>query len=280
LTPEEHAAPRLLEDKVALVTGAGRGWGQGIAQAFARHGARVVATSRTQSELDRTAGLIREEGGHVLVVPADLAQVEDVRRLTERVLETYGRLDVLVNNAGRLPRLPLAEMSVEEWDLTLAVNLRAAFLTCKFFLDTLLAQERASIINVSSNAGVYATANMTAYCASKFGIEGFSRALAQELQPHNIAVNTITPAGLRHGVRIKPTSVTQAMFDAMSPEEQAQYTDPIFFTEAFVFLALQDGDGVTGQRVLAYPLSEHIRQAGWDVGHIEPFIHPQTAAPL
>ena len=110
----------------------------------------------------------------------------------------------------------------------------------------------------------------TDYCATKFGLEGFTKSLAMELEGRGISVNTLSPGGLKGRVRIKPTSVTQEQFDALSPEEQAKWDDPIVLTEAFVYLALSRNRGVTGQRIYAYDLSEEVRQNGWEIDY-----HPQ-----
>jgi NAD(P)-dependent dehydrogenase (short-subunit alcohol dehydrogenase family) len=258
----------LLKEKVALVTGAGRGLGQSVALAYAWQGAQVIAVSRTQSELDRTAAMVEAEGGQVLTLSLDLSQEDQVRQMADWVLSKFGRLDVLVNNAGRLPLKSFEEMTMDDWDRTLAVNLRAPVLACKLFLQTMKEQGRGSIINVSSTAGVKGFELETDYCASKFGLEGFSRSLALEVKKYNIAVNTITPGGRTGGVRIKPTSMTQADFDTLSEEERAKWHDSIVLTEAFVFLALQDGSGVTGERVYAYDLSEQIRREGWNIEYV------------
>ncbi|NLE76296.1 MAG: SDR family oxidoreductase [Chloroflexi bacterium] len=259
----------LLKNKVALVTGAGRGWGQGIALAYARQGARVMAVSRTQEELERTQALGRAEGLEVDIQAVDLRDDAALRALVDGTLQRYGRMDVLVNNAGRLPRKPLAEMTVGDWDRTLNLNLRAVVMTCMLYLPTMIAQGRGSIINVSSNSGINAAPTMTDYCASKFALEGFTKSLAMEMkeQGHNIAVNTITPGGKRGRVYIKPTSMTQAQFDALPPDEQARWADPVVITEALVWLALQDGNGLTGKRVYAWDLSDLIRHEGWDVAY-------------
>jgi len=255
----------LLQDRVALVTGAGRGWGRAICLAFARQGAQVTAAARTQSELDLTAGLVRAEGGRIETLCVDVAREAELQRIAGALLARYGRLDVLVNNAAQLPLTPFEEMPMEVFDRVLAVNLRAPILLCKLFLETMKNQGQGSLINVSSNAGVRGFELESAYCTSKFGIEGFSRALALEVKKHNIAVNTITPGGASAGVRIKPTSLTQGEYDRLGETEQNQWVDSIVMTEAFVFLARQDGSGVTGERVLAYELSEQIRRQGWDI---------------
>jgi NAD(P)-dependent dehydrogenase (short-subunit alcohol dehydrogenase family) len=261
----------LLKDRVALITGAGRGLGQAVAVAYTRQGARVIATARSADELARTADQMRAVQSRALggedeliqTIVVDVADEAAMSAMASAVLDRYGRLDVLVNNAGQLIVKSFDEMSLAEWDNIIRVNLRGAVLGCKLFLGAMTAQGGGSIINVSSNAGVMGFPLESAYCASKFALEGFSRALALELQPNNIAVNTITPGKLPGGMTIKPTSLTQAEFDALSPAEQARWADPAILTEAFIFLALQRGHGATGQRVPAFELSEQIRREGW-----------------
>jgi NAD(P)-dependent dehydrogenase (short-subunit alcohol dehydrogenase family) len=257
----------LLQDKVTLITGAGRGLGQAVAVAYARQGAQVIVTGRTASELESTASLIHAAGGRVLILRVDVSDDAAMAAMADEVWRRCGRLDVLVNNAGQLLLKAFEEMTLAEWDNILRVNLRGTVLSCKLFLDTMKMQGGGSIINVSSNAGVTGFALESAYCASKFGIEGFSRALAMEVRPYNIAVNTITPGKLPGGATIKPTSLTQAQFDALSPAEQARWADPVLLTEAFVFLAMQRGDGITNERVPAYELSEQIRREGWSTAY-------------
>jgi NAD(P)-dependent dehydrogenase (short-subunit alcohol dehydrogenase family) len=259
---EDHG---LLQDRVALVTGAGRGWGRAICQAFARQGAQVVAAARTESELNLTANLVRAEGGRIETACVEVAREAELQQVASDILSNYGRLDVLVNNAAQLPLASFETMTMDAFDQVLAVNLRAPIFLCKLFLEPMKKQGHGSLINVSSNAGVRGFELESAYCTSKFGIEGFSRALALEVKRHNIAVNTITPGGASAGVRIKPTSLTQREYDRLSETERNQWVDSIVMTEAFVFLALQAGNGVTGERVLAYELSEQIRRHGWQI---------------
>jgi short-subunit dehydrogenase len=121
------------------------------------------------------------------------------------------------------------------------------------------------IINVSSNAGIWPFEKETVYAATKFAIEGFSKSLAIELKGYGIPVNTITPGGTDKGIRIKPTNMLESEFEELDPAERQKYTDSIKYTEAFLYLAMQDGAHITGERVLAYELSESIRQNGWDV---------------
>ena len=243
----------------------GRGWGRAICLAIARQGAQVIATARTQTELDGTAALIESEGGIVETMRVDHALDVDLLEMFNRVLEKYGRLDVLVNNAAQLQLKNFDDMQMEEFDRVLTVNLRSPIFLCKLFLKEMKKQGAGSIINVSSNAGVWGFEQESAYCTSKFGIEGFSRALALEERKNNIAVNTITPGGMTAGVRIKPTNLTQEDYNKLSEAEKNKWVDSIVMTEAFIFLAIQDGSGFTGERVLAYELSEQIRREGWNI---------------
>lgn len=256
---------RRLQDKVTLITGGGRGLGASIARAYVREGAKVMITARTQSELDQTSAKIEAEGGDVLTMSMDLADGEQVWEMVGKCQKDLGGIDVLVNNAARLPRVSFEQMTMEDWDKTIAVNLRAPVLACKLVLGTMKNRGGGSIINVSSKAGVRASRLETDYCASKFAIEGFSRALALEVQPYNIAVNTITPGGETSDFRIKPTSMTQGAFDALSARQRDKWEDSMKLTIAFIYLALQTGQGVTGERICAYELSERIRRDGYGI---------------
>ncbi|NLE76298.1 MAG: SDR family NAD(P)-dependent oxidoreductase [Chloroflexi bacterium] len=251
-----------LTGRVALVTGAGRGLGQSVARSLAAAGAQVVAVALEADELARTAELIQGAGGQVATRVVNLAHEDEVRALAAWTLERFGRLDVLVNNAARLPLKWFREMTMADFDLTMTVNLRAAVLLCHLFLPAMIAQGRGSIINVSSRSGVMGFLQETDFTPTKFGIEGFTKALALELQEqgHNVAINTITPGSQTVKVRIKPTGMTQGEFDALPPAEQARWHDSMLLGPAFVYLALQDGRGLTGARVHAWDLAEQVRR--------------------
>jgi 3-oxoacyl-[acyl-carrier protein] reductase len=255
----------LLKGKVALITGAGRGWGQSIALAYARQGAQVLVASRTSSEVDRTVEMIRAEGGAAAGMILDVSDEKSCHQAVEQIFNEYDRLDVLVNNAAQLPIKPFEAFSIQEFEQVLQVNLHGPLMLIRMCLEKMKEQGGGSIINVSSNAGVRPFENESIYCASKYALEGFTKSLALEIKKHNIAVNTITPGGLLAGVRIKPTSLTQASYDLLPEEEKRKWVDSIVMTEAFIFLALQRGDGVTGERILAFELSERIRAEGWNI---------------
>lgn len=248
-----------LEGKIVLVTGAGRGLGHGVSRGLAGHGATVLAVSRTVSELDELVDQVRAKGGEIERFSVDLGQPQAVADLARQVLDRYGRIDALINNAAILRNVPFLDMSAEQFDETIEVNLMAPVRLIRAFLPTMLEQGHGAIINVSSRAGVQPFEKETDYCAAKYGMEGFSYSLAMELQPRNISVNVVSP-----GYSIKPTSITAAEFETWPEERKAKYLDPIDMADGFAFLALQGGDGVTGQRFNAYELSERVRTEGWD----------------
>lgn len=258
----ETASPvdiRRLEGKTVVVTGAGRGFGEGIARRMAQLGAQVIATALEADELDRVAETIGVEGGAVSTYAVDLSNPAQLDDFAATVLDRFGRVDALVNNAALLRMKSFTAMSASEFDDTIAVNLLAPVRLTRAFLPAMLRHGRGAVVNVSSAAGIRPFVDETDYCAAKYGLEGFSLSLAMELQPSNISVNLISP-----GYRIKPTSVTAAEFAAWPEERRAQFRDPIDMADAFVFLSLQDGTGITGQRFNAWELTERVHRDGWD----------------
>jgi NAD(P)-dependent dehydrogenase (short-subunit alcohol dehydrogenase family) len=232
--------------KVALVTGAGAGLGRAVALALAEAGAEVVAVSLDPQEL---CALESEAGGRgldVMTIAADVGSESDTERVAERVLERKGRVDVLVNNAGVIDVKPLTDTTVADWDRVLSTNLRAVFLYAASFVPGMKERRRGVILNVSSRAGVRGRPNEVVYTASKFGVEGFSRALAAELAPWGITVATVEPGVL---IRTKMSETTY------SAREQRRWRDPAEIAPAFVRLA-DDGFSFSGKRVNAWNLSK------------------------
>lgn len=258
---------RRLEGKVALVTGSGRGFGRPVAIAYALEGAKVVSVARTGSELAITEEMIASKGGEVLTIQADLSDTGEILRLRDRVIDEYGRMDVIFNNAATSPWKTVGETTVEDWDRTLAVNLRAPFFLTKAFLDAMKGQGAGSVINVTSGAAVRGFVAEVAYCPSKYGLEGLTQCLALELKPHNIAVNTLGVSA-PPGRGLKPTELTQEEADRMPAEVRERYADDESMVEAFreawTFMALQDGGGVTGQRVSTRRLADELERDGWN----------------
>jgi NAD(P)-dependent dehydrogenase (short-subunit alcohol dehydrogenase family) len=250
-----------------LVTGSGRGFGRSMAIAYGGEGASVISVARTISELEGTEDAIRSKGGEVMTIPANLASAEEILRLRDRVLGAYGRLDVLVNNAATSPWKTVEEMTVEDWDRTMAVNLRSPFLLSKAFLEAMRTQGGGSIINVSSKSAEMGFVAEAAYCPSKYGLEGLTQCLALEMKPHNVAVNSLNVSA-PEGRRLKPTELTLVEAEKMPREIRESYADDESmvdaFADAWVFLALQDGGGVTGQRFVTKALAEELERDGWE----------------
>jgi 3-oxoacyl-[acyl-carrier protein] reductase len=183
-----------LDDRIALVTGASRGIGAAIALAFAREGATVAVNyHRREAQARDVTAKIEGQGGRARAVRADVSDAAQVRAMVDDVLAAYGRIDVLVNNAGILNAGPVAEMSDDVWDTMIATNLRSVFLCARAVLPGMLARGRGKIINMSSQLGQKGMANHAHYAAAKAGIIGFTRALAREVGPRGIHVNAIAP---------------------------------------------------------------------------------------
>jgi NAD(P)-dependent dehydrogenase (short-subunit alcohol dehydrogenase family) len=224
-------------DKVALVTGGGRGIGKAVALAYARKGMRVLICARTGHEIEQTVAEISGFGGAGFAVVCDVSQEEPVENLVHTVEKDFGRLDVLVNNAGVMTRpVSLEKLEVKKWDYTLSVNLRGTFLVTRRILPIMMRQGSGSIINVSSTIGRGAYANFSAYAASKWGIEGLTQTLATEVASQGIRVNSVDPGYVA-------TKLTG--FRGSRPES---------VTDVFLYLAADESCGVTGKSLNA---------AGW-----------------
>jgi NAD(P)-dependent dehydrogenase (short-subunit alcohol dehydrogenase family) len=185
-----------LKDKSALVTGASSGLGRATAISLARAGADVALVARSAEELESAKEEVAKTGCRALTLPTDLAREEETSATVERTVEEFGRIDVLVNAAGTDVPGTVEELSVEGWDRTLAVNLRAPFLLSKAAFPRMREAGGGLIVNVSSAAGKKGWANASAYCASKFGLRGFTQALADEGKEHRIRAIVLYPGAM------------------------------------------------------------------------------------
>lgn len=184
-----------LKDKVAIVTGAGKGIGRGIAERFASEGVQVVIAETDAQSGRLTEAAIRQAGGEAVFVQVDVSSEDNVRYMVDTALHAYGRVDVLCNNAGILSQneAPAHELTNEVWDRTMAVNLKGYWLCAKYVLPGMLKQGSGSIIMVASPTGMFGFTRLTAYSASKGGVIGLMRAMAADYSANQIRVNAIVP---------------------------------------------------------------------------------------
>ncbi len=229
-----------IRDRVAIITGAGRGVGKATARRFAREGARVALFSRTPGPLDETATDIAHEGGQVLSMAGDVSREEDVRALFQRAMDAYGRVDILVNCAGIVLVRPFVDMDAETWDRVIAVNLRGTFLCCRQAFRVMMAQQSGVIINLSSLSGVRGVEKfpgLSAYNVSKAGVAGLTEILAVEGKPFHIRVCAVSPG-----------AVDTEMLRQAAPHLKAGMT-PDDLAEILLFLADDSGRMLSGSNI-------------------------------
>lgn len=230
-----------LTGKVAIVTGSSSGIGKAIALRYGAEGARVVVTARRLALCEQTVAQIVAQGGEAWAIQTDVADEQQVERLISQTVQRYGRLDVLVNNAGIIAGgRRLAETSTKDFDAVMNVNLRGTFFCCRAGFTQMKQQGGGTIINMSSVAGVQAWAGTGIYSASKHGIMALTKTLADEGRARNIKVTAICPGG-----------VADELVDA-SPEEilRSEKIDPFDIAEAAVYLATLGRHTVVHQIVI------------------------------
>ena len=229
-----------LQDKVVIVTGSSSGIGKAIALRFGEEGAKVVLAARRKHLCEQTVTRIQDQGGEALAIQADIADESQVNMLFERTVLHYGRVDILINNAGIFGGKRLVETTTQAFDEVIATNLRGTFLCCRAGFQQMKQQMGGLIINMSSVAGVQAWAGTGTYSASKHGIMALTKSLADEGRAFNIKVSAICPAG-----------VADELVDA-SPEEilRSEKIDPYDIAETAIYLARLGPHAVVHQIVV------------------------------
>ena len=189
-----------LEKQVAVVTGGARGIGEAVARSLAEMGATVALIARDEAQLDRVQARIEKDGGKAEAIVCDLTDVQAVQAAGERIRQEHGRCDILVNNAGTgAPGKPLVELSPEEWDKVMDTNLRGPYLMIRALAPMMIAARSGHIINISSLAGKNPLANGAAYAASKWGLNGLTYSVAEELRQYNVRAAVIAPGSVDTG---------------------------------------------------------------------------------
>jgi NAD(P)-dependent dehydrogenase (short-subunit alcohol dehydrogenase family) len=247
-----------LDGKVALVTGAARGLGWGIARALGRHGARVCLTDINEPELARAEQDLRADGTDLLVHTLDVADLAAFHALVGEVAHRWGRLDVVVQNAIYMPLIRFDDLAPENWRRQIEVSVGGLYNATHAAWELMKRQGGGHIMGVASGSSVRGYVDEVAYCTGKHAQEGFLKALALEAAPYRIALNSIGP-----GAPIKTTRITWAELDALPEEEKAKWADPVELGTAWAWLASQPPERFSGLRFDAGPLVRTIKAEGW-----------------
>ena len=246
-----------LSNKIAIITGSGRGIGRAIAIAFAKEGAKVSLVARTISELEETSQLIEEYGSTSLVIPTDVTQPSSVASMVQETVSQYGRVDILVNNAGVPgPIGALQNNKIDDWIKTIQVNVIGPYLCCKSVVPLMTNQGGGKIINLAGAGANNAWANLSAYCTSKAGVVRMTEVLALELEDKNIQVNALGPGSihtrmweeLRNGAEAANATKIQEIGDRVLRGGGASLENP---AELAVFLASDDSGKLSGRLISA-----------------------------
>ena len=241
-----------LKDKVALITGAGQGIGRACALRFSQEGAHVVIAEIQENKARSVVQEIESAGGQALAVKVDVSQPESVKAMVQQALTRFERIDVLVNNAAIFSTIkmkPFEQITLEEWNRLMAVNLAGTFLCCQAVAPSMRAQQGGSIINISSGSVVTGLPWYAQYVTSKAGVVGLTRALSRELGTDNITINAIMPGSTETEVP-RETVTAQQVQAIVAGQSIHRRETPQDLVGAMVFLASDDSRFITGQTLL------------------------------
>ena len=233
-----------LKDKVTIITGAGRGIGQATAVKFAREGAKVVVCDLTPEWIDQTVALCRETGAEAIGCVADVRDLKSLQAMVKTTLDQWGRVDCLVNNAGIVMDAQLKNMSEEQFDRVIDINLKGVFNCTRAVVDRMLEQQSGVILNASSIVGLYGNFGQTNYAASKFGVIGMMKTWARELGRKGIRANAICPGFIATDIlKSMPDRVLRALEEKVPMGRLGQ---PEEIANTFAFLASDEASYING----------------------------------
>lgn len=235
-----------LHNDVAIVTGAGRNIGQAIAETFADHGARVVIADIDDDRATSTAESIRDDGGAAIALETDVTNPEDITRLVDMTETEFGPVDILVNNAAVTERTHFMDLSMEEFDHVMAVNLRGTFMVTRAVAHSMIDSDGGRIVNIASTSAHVARPNAVAYAATKSGVLSFTKSMANALAEHDIRVNAISPT--RTGSRVGATETRTGESD---PDILVgRWGEPNDQADAALFLVSAQSEFITGTELV------------------------------
>jgi NAD(P)-dependent dehydrogenase (short-subunit alcohol dehydrogenase family) len=236
-----------LDNNIALITGGSLGIGRAIALRFAREGAKVAISGRNRASLEEAAGMIREQGGEVLTLESDVQDQDQVNRKIDQILDKWGRIDVLVHNAGINNPTPFLEITAEEWDRHININLKGAFLVsqrvCK---EMTKQQQKGSVILMSSVNGLAAEADLAHYNASKGGLNMLAMSMALELAPLSIRVNSLCPGFIETRLTKPVIDNAPAIQEYLRTIPMGRVGQPDEVADVALFLASEESRYITG----------------------------------
>lgn len=233
-----------LQDKVAIITGAGRGIGEATALKFAAEGAKVVISDMNEADIEDTVAAVKERGADAIGLLVNVTKRTDVKQLMKKTVETFGRIDVVVNNAGITADAQLLKMTDEEWDRVIDVNLKGVFIVSQEAAAIMKKQNSGVILNASSVVGSYGNFGQTNYAATKWGVNGMTKTWAKELGRYNIRVNAIAPGFILTPMTEKmPEKVLTIMKDKAVLKDLGTPED---IANGYTFLASDEARFITG----------------------------------
>lgn len=221
-------------DRVAIITGSGSGIGKATALALAQEGMKIVLCGRTVSKLEETAKLVEEAGGKALIVSGDLRDESYIIRIVDETMEAFGRIDVLINNAGVSLAKPVVDCTAEEFDQIMDTNMKAPFLLCKYSIPHMRKSDCGTIINIASVVGHKGYVNQSLYGASKHAITGFTKVLAKEVQEDGIRVHLLSPGGV----------YTEMVANVRPDLDPTYLIKPVDIADIIIFLLKSRGNAV------------------------------------